>query len=60
MATLETLLVDETIREMINTKVSEEEMRKYLIERGVRTLRDNAMIKFFRGMTTLEEVMRVT
>jgi type IV pilus assembly protein PilB len=60
MATLETLLVDDTIREMINQRKPESDIRQYLKEKKVRTLRDNAMIKFFKGLTTLEEVMRIT
>ena len=60
MATLETLLVDETIREMINQNKSENTIREYLQEKKVSTLRDNAMRKFIKGLTTLEEVMRST
>ena len=58
--TLETVLVDDTIKEMINKKKSEEEIHEYLRSRGVKTLRDNAMTKFMQGITTLEEVYRVT
>ncbi|MFH1304910.1 MAG: GspE/PulE family protein [Candidatus Omnitrophota bacterium] len=60
MGTLETLLVDEEIREMINQQKSEEEIRAYLQKKGVRTLRENAMVKFIKGLTTLEEVLSVT
>ncbi|MFQ5952558.1 MAG: GspE/PulE family protein, partial [Candidatus Omnitrophota bacterium] len=60
LGTLETLLVDDKIREMINRKQSEEDIRKYLNERGAKTLRENAMTKFCNGWTTLEEVLRVT
>ena len=59
-ATLETVLVDEKINEMINRKKSEEEIKKYLRSKGVRTLRENALIKFCKGWTTYEEVLRVT
>ncbi|MFH1552643.1 MAG: GspE/PulE family protein [Candidatus Omnitrophota bacterium] len=60
IGTLETLLVDDEIREMINKNTSEEEMKEYLRSKGVKTIRDNAMRKFFKGWTTLEEVLRVT
>ncbi|MGB2600156.1 MAG: GspE/PulE family protein [Candidatus Omnitrophota bacterium] len=60
MGTLETLLVDDKIREMINRKQSEEDLRQYLNEKGAKTLRENAVIKFCKGWTTLEEVLRVT
>jgi len=60
MGTLETLLVDDKIREMVNARKAEQEIRDYLKEKGVKTLRDNAMVKFINGETTLEEVYRVT
>lgn len=58
--TLETLLIDDTLKEMIYTGKSESDIRRYLKDKGVRTLRDNAMRKFISGRTTLEEVYRVT
>jgi type IV pilus assembly protein PilB len=60
LGTLETLLVNDDIKEMINSKRSEEEIRRYLEEKGVKTLRENAITKFCKGWTTLEEVFRVT
>jgi type IV pilus assembly protein PilB len=60
MGTLETLLVDDEIREMINSKASEGTIREYLNKKGSKTLRENAMIKFCNGLTSLEEVLRVT
>ena len=60
MGTLETVLVDEKISEMINRRASEQDIRDYLSSKGAKTLRENAMVKFFKGMTSLEEVLRVT
>jgi len=60
LGTLETVLIDETLKEMINQRKPEEKINDYLRSKGVRTLRDNAMLKFIRGLTTLEEVLRVT
>ncbi|MFC1480556.1 GspE/PulE family protein [Candidatus Omnitrophota bacterium] len=60
IGTLETLLVDDEIREMINKNKSEEEIKEYLKSKDVRTIRHNAMLKFIKGWTTLEEVLRVT
>lgn len=60
LGTLETLLVDDRIRDMINKRRPEGEIREYLTSKGVRTLRENAMIKFIKGWTSLEEVLRVT
>ncbi len=60
LGTLETLLIDDRIKKMIDKKASEGEIREYLRTKGTRTLRDNAMMKFIKGWTTLEEVLRVT
>ena len=60
MGTLETLLVEDEIKEMINSRRSEGDIRDYLKKKGIKTLRDNAMEKFIKGWTTLEEVLRVT
>ena len=51
--------IDE-IKNMINRREPEECIKRYLKEKDVKTLRDNAMIKFIKGWTTLEEVLRVT
>jgi type IV pilus assembly protein PilB len=60
LGTLETLLVDDKIKDMIVRRCSELEIRSYLKEKGVKTLRDNAMMKFLSGSTTIEEVYRAT
>ncbi len=60
LGTLETLLVDDVIRDMITKQRSEQDIKAYLAEKNVKTLRDNAMAKFIAGWTTLEEVYRVT
>ncbi|MFH1665760.1 MAG: GspE/PulE family protein [Candidatus Omnitrophota bacterium] len=60
LGTLETVLIDDAIREMINKRRPEDEIKAYLRRKGVTTLRDNAMMKFFKGWTTLEEVLRAT
>lgn len=60
MGTLETLIIDEKIREMIIKGSSTDEISQYAKNRGMRTLRENAFAKFIKGMTTLEEVLRIT
>ncbi len=60
LAVLETLLVDDEIRDMVTKQRSELDIRSYLQKKGVRNLRDNAMIKFITGWTSLEEVYRAT
>ncbi|MFC1548940.1 GspE/PulE family protein [Candidatus Omnitrophota bacterium] len=60
MGTLETVLIDDVIKDMIHKKQSETEIKEYLRSKGVKALRGNAMIKFIRGDTTLEEVLRIS
>jgi type IV pilus assembly protein PilB len=60
MGTLEILLIDEDIREMIVKRKSSDEIQQYAVSKGMRTLRDNAFEKCLKGMTTIEEVLRIT
>ncbi len=57
---LEAFLVDDAIRQMVIKKSSGDEIKKYLIGRGMKTLKDEALENLFNGVTTLEEVLRVT
>lgn len=61
IAILETIMVDDTIREMIIEKKSLDEIKRYAVEkRGMKTLRDDAFLKVGEGITTLEEALRIT
>jgi len=61
IAVLETVLIDDTIREMIIRKKSIDEIRSYVIkERGMKTLRDDAFLKVKEELTTLDEAIRIT
>ncbi|MCX5692112.1 MAG: GspE/PulE family protein [Candidatus Omnitrophica bacterium] len=60
IAILEALAVDDKIREMIIEKVSVDDIRNYAVSKGMKTLRDDGMEKHKNGVTTLEEVARVT
>jgi len=61
IAILEALLLDDTIREMIVTRKSLDEIKQYAVkERGMLTLRDDAFLKVKEGTTTLEEAIRIT
>ena len=57
---LEALLIDDQIREMIVKKVSSDEIKAYGLKHGMKTLRENALENFVNGVTSLEEVLRVT
>jgi len=56
----ETLEVDEEISQMIVQKASRDELEKKAIEKGMMTLVQDGFIKAKGGITTIEEVLRVT
>ena len=60
MGTLETFSIDDHVREMIIRRDSSDEIEKYACSKGMKLLRENALEKFNLGMTTLEEVLRIT
>ena len=60
MGTLEILLVDEEIREMIIKRRSVDEIKDYAVGKGMRSLWDNALEKCLNGTSTVEEVLRIT
>jgi len=60
MGTLEILLVDDKVREMVIERLPSDRIKDYLVSAGMKTLRDNVLQKFYRGDTTLEEVLRLT
>ncbi|MHC4568626.1 MAG: GspE/PulE family protein [Planctomycetota bacterium] len=56
----ELLIIDEQFREMINKDSSVNNMRRVFHESGRRSLFDDGMMKVKQGLTTVEEVLRVT
>ncbi len=56
----ELLVIDDQIRDVIARNPNVSEFRRLCIERGMTTLRQDGMNKVGRGLTTVEEVMRVT
>jgi len=60
-AILEVLFIDDIIKDMITKRAAEREIAEYARAKcGFRTLREDALDKCFRGVTSLEEVLRVT
>ncbi|MBL7157799.1 MAG: Flp pilus assembly complex ATPase component TadA [Candidatus Omnitrophica bacterium] len=57
---LESLTIDDTLRDMIIRRASTEEISKYAASKGMVTLRDSALENFAAGLTTMEEVLRIT
>ncbi|MFH1719474.1 MAG: GspE/PulE family protein [Planctomycetota bacterium] len=56
----ELLVIDEQFRDMINKDPSAGNMRRVLHEGGRRSLFDDGILKVKQGLTTMEEVLRVT
>lgn len=56
----ELLVITEEIRTLIDEKKSADEIGRKARESGMRTLRDDGLLKAKEGLTTLEEVLRVT
>ena len=56
----ELLLVDDDIRQMINRRADSNEIKQLAREKGMLTLREDAMRKASQGITSIAEVMRVT
>lgn len=56
----EVLLVSENIERLIVKKATSEEITKVAIAEGMKTLRQDGFAKVMAGITSIEEVMRVT
>ncbi|HWE00779.1 MAG TPA: ATPase, T2SS/T4P/T4SS family [Tepidisphaeraceae bacterium] len=56
----ELLQVDEAVRRQITARASAPEIKAAAVAGGMLTLRDDGMAKQSRGVTTMEEVLRVT
>ncbi len=60
LSIVEALTIDEEIRDMIVRRASSLEIKNYAVKKGMSTLRVDALKKFCMGLTTLDEVIRVT
>ena len=59
LALMEVLKFDSDIDELISTQASLQEIKKHAVEKGFRTLADEALRRIIEGVTSLEEVSRV-
>ncbi len=57
---IETLVMSDAIRRLILQRVEARELLRTAVKEGMRTMYDDGMIKALAGMTTVEEVLRVT
>ena len=56
----EVLDISEKVGKLINSKATSEEIEKEAIKEGMTTMLEDGIIKAVQGVTTLEEIMRVT
>jgi len=56
----ELLLVDDDIRRLISSKVDSIQIKQQAIAKGMHTLREEGAAKVLQGVTTTEEVLRIT
>lgn len=60
LSLLEVLLIDDDIRQLVVKGTNSAEIKKMGIEKGMQTLRMVGLDRVREGMTTLEEVLRIT
>lgn len=56
----EILVLNEVIRKMVEERKSADAIKKKAIELGMKTLREDGLDKTRQGLTTIEEILRVT
>jgi general secretion pathway protein E len=56
----ELLTVDDGLRHLIHDRASEQDLRQYAMQHGMRSLREDGMRLVATGVTSLEELLRVT
>lgn len=56
----ELMIVDDNIRNLVIAKTATEELRKKALSAGMITLMEDGIVKIKKGLTTVEEVLRVT
>ena len=56
----ELLEINDDMRDIITASPEVTELRKYAVQHGMRTLRGDGLMKIQAGLTTAEELMRVT
>ena len=60
MAIIEFLPMTDTVRKLIMARAEAGKIQKLAIEEGMQTLYENGLTKVMEGVTTIEEIMRVT
>jgi type II secretory ATPase GspE/PulE/Tfp pilus assembly ATPase PilB-like protein len=60
LGVFEVMIPDDEIRNMIVKKESAEVIKKAAVRKGMRTLKEDGLAKAQKGLTTIDEVLRVT
>ncbi len=60
IAVTEVMPISMNLRQMILKGATTDDLRKAAQEEGMRTLREDGLIKLSRGLTTIDEILRVT
>ncbi len=60
MGIFELVTVDDDLRDMISSASSTDALRNYCRQKGMMTLRESGLRALFKGLTTIEEVVRET
>jgi type II secretory ATPase GspE/PulE/Tfp pilus assembly ATPase PilB-like protein len=55
----ELFLIDDEIRELINSKADSMKLKSVGTSKGMRTLREDGILKVIKGITTVQELARV-
>ena len=55
----EVLSINNAIKDLINKKASTAEITKQAVQDGMRTMAEDGFVKAARGLTSIEEVLRV-
>ncbi|HMB54300.1 MAG TPA: hypothetical protein VKU40_13355 [Thermoanaerobaculia bacterium] len=53
-------MIDDALKELVVSGADSPEIKRTAVEHGMRTLRQSALRKLAEGVTTFEEVVRVT
>jgi general secretion pathway protein E len=56
----ELLIVDDGMRHLIHDHAAEQDLRRYALQHGMRGLRRDGMRLVATGVTSMEELLRVT
>lgn len=56
----ELFVIDDDIRDLIMAKATARDIKNRAVAKGMRTLREDGLLKAARGITTIDEVFRVT